>query len=302
MKALFLCLALLPALAYAQPAEGLSAEGLSIAAYAPCRATLRGVYGGTLTLHLVYASGKRVAVFKTSRLWAQAVEARFFAGGKPEALEAELIRDGETLRARFELPWTGVLDADRAFLESLGFPWLGFPFPGRPGTLYLDGSRPAESLEREAGSALRTGLPPAAWLALAWLPACVLAAALAKRRGKPVAIWVAFLSAFVLAIVLLPKPKATLFAIAIPPEGSRATMSPSVREEPGLRAVFWSAADQAPGLAFLSLRSPLADADAFDAFAAFRLVRFRRTPTVVLSEDGRYRMEAAAQLSAWSLP
>jgi len=266
---------------------------------------------GNVSLFGIEADGSRTLLCEANTGWSTTIDMRFYADAGTRALVAEgHTADGQNARATVRLPrGFQSLAGDEAAkrLSALEFPSWRRGAGARLASSLVPDTAP-EALAAYAMSRLFVSARNMAPLfVLALWSAIVMAAPLRKRPaarpGRAAAIVAVTALSIALIVGAMAVPHTWLYSIRVP-SSSDAASAPVLYDAvttagTAWNEVSWQAADAAPvGLHFLLVDAARTAGLPLSALDQYRRIRFRTTPTIVMSESGT-AMLAPAALMAW---
>ncbi|PKL23325.1 MAG: hypothetical protein CVV47_15460 [Spirochaetae bacterium HGW-Spirochaetae-3] len=317
--------------AYAEPASPAAFAMAGTAPYAFNAATVscrRGI-SGPARVYGVGLDGERYLLFETRLGYADSLDVRYYAWPELASLSFEgSDGDGFALvaRARPRFDGTGAatgLEPEAAALEALEFPFRLMPLGSGRQAVHAEGiaDLAPEEFARMALSDLFAAGRRALPLAILTLWTVSVIAFVARQRilrGRGMAtegaagrqaVATAAIVAFVATIAAysVGRAPAELYSVAIRETAEETAVAGQnlVRIETDgedYLAISWDTARvEESGLRIISVRSPLTAAVPVSAFDAYRRIRFRRPPLVIMDADGGFLLAPAPFMSAWGL-
>ena len=310
----------MPMVALCQPAAAIVDIGFPKPyAFNEARIFSRSGISGLARLYGTGVDGERALLFEARVTWVDELVATWYYAPALVSLSFEGF-DGDGRAAmstvRMMAPGSGTATGDDAVA---GLSRLGFPFRqtqlGEPRRSVALAPLGAAGRGADPESAARTALDElflsgrqAAPLALlaAWAAVVIAATpwlAAAGHRKKGIVVAVCAMAAFGGLAYFLGAGPAELYRVNVPTAsqgvGAQGTDMPmTVADHGAWRSVSWGTE---AGLSFVAVRSPIAAAVPVSAFAGCRLIRFARTPLVVVAPDGRAMLAPSRLALAWTL-
>ena len=316
MRVATLCLALaaVTALAGAAPVA-LDVETAVPYAFNEATVSCRDGLSGTARIYGTNLSGERRLLFETRVGYAESLAVRYYAWPELASLSFEGY-DGDGFGVvAVAKPRFGEPGPESAALSALEFPFRLTPLGSRPrfvkAAVFADG--PPEAAARLALSELFAAGRRAVPLTLLTLWTLAVIAITELKRGRSghdrafaIAACVLAIAASLTAYALGAAP-AELYSAAIRDRSGQADESREdlrlvEADNGGYVAVSWDAARGAgPGLRLVGVRSPLSAAVPVSAFDAYRRIRFRYPPLIVMDYEGAFLLAPAPFMAAWGL-